>query len=210
MPTNYTRGRSKPVDKIIIHHTGMGADGKPPTPQQVAQSFNTSSVSAHGIIGTDGSVLHYLPKTDTAWGAAGPDTDSNNVSDINDTSIHYEFCGDGNIQPFTKAQYQAFVNEVNYDRMHFPIKEIWAHSEKTAGKVDPGKHFNWEELEAMLNLSNEPVSDNWKQYGQTWPEIASNLLGVCQYVTNILRDTKPSIETANTAIDSALAKLGAV
>lgn len=85
---NFTPGRSKNIDKIIVHHAatmsfdGIGATFKRPS----------SGVSAHYGVGTSNNVDQYVQEKDTAWhagitrpGVANPNPSSIGIENVNIT-----------------------------------------------------------------------------------------------------------------------------
>lgn len=75
---NFTRGRSKPVDAVVIHHT----DGQPRLERAVkhlqktradylAEGRDRGPVSAHFLVGQAGEVVQLVRLEDTAWHASG-------------------------------------------------------------------------------------------------------------------------------------------
>ena len=65
---NYTRGRSKPVDRIVCHITDGG-----PRLDRAAEHLRKpdARVSAHFLIGRGGEVVQLVRLDDTAWHASG-------------------------------------------------------------------------------------------------------------------------------------------
>lgn len=75
---NFTRGRSKPIDCIVLHHT----DGQPRLDRAVAHLRKTRAdylaegrdrgpVSAHFLVGQGGEVVQLVRIEDVAWHASG-------------------------------------------------------------------------------------------------------------------------------------------
>lgn len=75
---NFTRGRGKPVDAIVYHHT----DGQPHIDRAVrhlqksradyaAEGRDKGGVSAHFLVGQGGEVVQLVHIADTAWHASG-------------------------------------------------------------------------------------------------------------------------------------------
>lgn len=73
--SNYTVGRSKGIDKIILHHAattsfdGIGATFKNPS----------RGVSAHYGVGQNGNIDQYVQEKDTAWHAGNWDANSSSI-----------------------------------------------------------------------------------------------------------------------------------
>lgn len=65
---NFTRGRSKPVDRVVVHIT----DGQPRLDRCVEHLRKPDGkVSAHFLVGRQGEVVQLVRLDDTAWHASG-------------------------------------------------------------------------------------------------------------------------------------------
>jgi N-acetyl-anhydromuramyl-L-alanine amidase AmpD len=77
--TNYTRGRSKAITTIVLHHT----DGQPRFDRAVEHLTKPGGqVSAHFVVGRGGEVAQLVRLEDTAWHASG----------VNSVSVGVEHC----------------------------------------------------------------------------------------------------------------------
>jgi N-acetylmuramoyl-L-alanine amidase len=146
--SKFKRPRTKPIEMIVIHHTGTNdMDStimwfKPDPPR------TTQKVSAHYIIGRNGKIVQMVYDFEVAYhaGVACWRIDGIVRRDINGISIGIELCGNGNTDPYTDAQYNNLINLVSQLRSiyHIPMINIVGHSHISPGrKVDPGIHFDW-------------------------------------------------------------------
>ncbi|RMF40257.1 MAG: N-acetylmuramoyl-L-alanine amidase [Alphaproteobacteria bacterium] len=105
-----------------------------------------SEVSAHYLIGEDGTVCRLVAEERRAWhagaGAWGV------LSDINSHSIGIELANPGD-RPFPEAQtaaLEALLREL-MARHDIPPKGVIAHADLAPGrKSDPGPRFDWRRL----------------------------------------------------------------
>lgn len=132
------------IDTIVLHHTAG------PTLGGTVNWFkdSKSQVSAHFVVGKDGSIVQMVNQFERAW-HAGSSIDAFGRKDVNSRSIGIEIVnvGDGN-DPYTEPQLRALDNliEVLFHWHH--IKQITSHefvAEPQGRKVDPIK-FPWERL----------------------------------------------------------------
>ena len=127
---------------VIIHHTGS---------DDVDRSLRTltrrhGSVSAHYLIGRDGTIRQLVDERARAWHAGqsywGGDTD------MNSASIGVEVDNDGN-EPFSDAEIAALLALLQdvTTRNAIPRANILGHGDVAPGrKVDPSRHFPWRRL----------------------------------------------------------------
>ncbi|MDF0597232.1 N-acetylmuramoyl-L-alanine amidase [Psychromarinibacter halotolerans] len=112
-------------------------------------------VSAHYLIGNDGTVLRLVDEAQRAWHAgAGRWGD---VTDVNSRSIGIELDNTG-AHPFSEPQMQALETLLRgiLGRWSIPPERVIGHSDMAlARKSDPGPRFDWRRL-ALGGLSVWP------------------------------------------------------
>lgn len=140
------RRAAAPVDMLLLHYTDM---------TRVADALDrlcdpAAQVSAHYVVGEDGTVWRLVPESARAWHAgvawwAGE-------SDINGRSIGIEIANPGHshgYRAFPEAQMAALV-ELCRDilaRHPIPPHRVLGHSDVSPGrKIDPGHLFDWRRL----------------------------------------------------------------
>ena len=140
---NHGERRTRPVDLLILHYTGMPS-------AEIALNWlrdPRSEVSAHYLVLENGRILQLVPEMRRAWhaGAAswGPETD------INSRSIGIEIVNPGHdygYPDFPPAQMEAVAALCRdiVGRHPIPPERVLAHSDIAPGrKRDPGEKFDW-------------------------------------------------------------------
>lgn len=139
---------------VVLHFTQMrdAASARARLCQPEAQ------VSAHYLIGRDGTVWQLVNEQDRAWHAGAGTWQGRD--DVNSRSIGIELDNDGD-SPFSAPLMQALEQLLPgiLDRWSIPPSGVIAHSDfAPARKVDPGPRFDWQRL-ARQELAIWPVSD---------------------------------------------------
>ena len=141
---------------VVLHYTAMDDAGRAGdwlcNPE--------SEVSAHWLIGRDGTVVALVPEERRAWhaGAGG----WGEVTDVNSRSIGIELDNDGSAE-FPEAQVAALERLLAgiLRRWAIPPERVIGHSDMAPGrKIDPGPRFPWARLaEAGLAVMPEVAGD---------------------------------------------------
>jgi N-acetyl-anhydromuramyl-L-alanine amidase AmpD len=132
------------IDTIVLHHTAG------PTLGGTVNWFKDtkSQVSAHFVVGKDGSIVQMVNQFERAW-HAGASVDGFGRKDVNSRSIGIEIVnvGDGK-DPYTEPQLRALDNLVEVIFHWHRIKQITSHeyiAEPQGRKVDP-INVPWERM----------------------------------------------------------------
>lgn len=108
-------------------------------------------VSAHLCIFRDGSITQYVPFDQRAWHAGASSWQGRER--CNDFSVGIELEGSDETA-FEPAQYAALVRVLRALFARYPrlgSSKMAGHSDIAPGrKTDPGPHFNWSHLHALL------------------------------------------------------------
>ncbi|PJJ97574.1 N-acetylmuramoyl-L-alanine amidase [Lysobacteraceae bacterium NML91-0213] len=129
---------------IVVHYTEQDS---------AAQSLHTlrtgnrfGPVSAHYLIGADGTLYQLVADERRAWHAGAGSWGT--ISDVNSASIGIELDNDGQ-SPFADAQIDALIALLDdlTTRLRIPRTHVIGHSDLAPGrKVDPGPLFPWQRL----------------------------------------------------------------
>lgn len=127
---------------VIIHHTGQDSV------RETLRTFTLArtQVSAHYVIGRDGTVHHMVNDYLRAWHAGAGKW--GNVTDMNSCSIGIELDNDG-YEPFTDAQINSLLQVLTSLKKRFdiPAANFIGHADfAPERKNDPDVYFPWKLL----------------------------------------------------------------
>lgn len=127
---------------VIIHHTAQDSI------QQTIKTFTLTrtQVSAHYVIGDDGSVVQMLNDYLRAWHAGNGSWGKN--TDVNSASIGIELDNNGS-EPFSEAQITSLMALLNKLKKEYniPTQNFIGHSDiAPTRKNDPSSLFPWKTL----------------------------------------------------------------
>lgn len=142
-PNVEPRRRSRAVDMLILHYTGMAS-------AEAACDLlcsATSGVSCHYLVDEDGAIIQMVSEDLRAWHAGV--SSWKGETDTNSRSIGIEIQNPGHnlgYRAFPDRQMQA-VTDLCRDilgRHAIPAAHVLAHSDVAPGrKIDPGELFDW-------------------------------------------------------------------
>ena len=127
---------------VIIHHTAQDSVN------QTLRTFTlaVTQVSAHYVIGRDGSIHHMVNDYLRAWHAGGGKW--GNVTDMNSCSVGIELDNNG-YEPFTDAQINSLLQVLESLKKRFaiPAANFIGHADfAPVRKDDPDVYFPWKML----------------------------------------------------------------
>ncbi len=128
---------------VVIHYTAMNS-AKAALDRLCDPA---SEVSAHYLIGGDGTLWQMVREQDRAWHAGAGEWEGQ--TDINSRSIGIELDNTGS-HPFSEPQMstlEALLPRI-MKNWSIPAPGVIGHSDMAPGrKSDPGPHFDWQRLE---------------------------------------------------------------
>lgn len=127
---------------IVVHYTAM-ASAEVALNRLCDPAFE---VSAHYLIGRDGSLWHMVEESQRAWHAGAGRWQGQD--DINSRSIGIELDNSGT-HPFSETQMQMLEHLLKGIMARWPIppEGVIGHSDMAPDrKQDPGPHFDWARL----------------------------------------------------------------
>lgn len=129
---------------VVLHYTaGDTAEGS----LRTLQTANSGGpVSAHYLLGKDGTLYQLVDEGKRAWHAGGGRWGT--LTDLNSTSIGIEIDNDGR-SPYPEVQIQRLIVllEDVTRRLGISRQQVIGHSDLAPGrKVDPGPLFPWKRL----------------------------------------------------------------
>jgi AmpD protein len=164
-PNFDARPAQTPVTLLVIHSISLPPDefGGPGVRQLFTNTLDCSAhpyyaqlegvrVSAHFLIGRDGSIIQFVPCGSRAWHAGV--SVWRGRERCNDFSIGIELEGCDSM-PFEAGQYEALSRLTRRLQRHYPIKDIVGHADIAPGrKTDPGPTFDWKQYFRLLGRSS--------------------------------------------------------
>ena len=164
-PNFDARPAQTPVSLLVIHSISLPPDefGGPGVRHLFTNTLDCSAhpyyaqlvglrVSAHFLIGRDGSITQFVPCSSRAWHAGVSVWQGRER--CNDFSIGIELEGCDSM-PFEPAQYAALSRLTRRLRRKYPIRHIVGHVDIAPGrKTDPGPTFDWELYFSLLGRSS--------------------------------------------------------
>ncbi|WP_372574244.1 N-acetylmuramoyl-L-alanine amidase [Ruegeria jejuensis] len=128
---------------VVIHYTAMISAEAALT----LLCLPEAEVSAHYLIGADGTTWQMVREEDRAWHAGAGEWQG--LTDINSRSIGIELDNTG-ATPFAEPQMAALETLLCavLARWDIPPDNVIGHSDMAPGrKIDPGPRFDWQRLE---------------------------------------------------------------
>lgn len=158
---------ARAIDLVVLHYTGMQdgetalarltdpapTAGKYPGPWQetsAAPDAPLARVSAHYVVGEDGTVFRVVPEESRAWHAGASSWQGE--GDVNSRAIGIEIVNGGHdfgLPDFPPAQIDAVIALVADILVRNQLKpaQVIAHSDiAPERKQDPGEKFPWKRL----------------------------------------------------------------
>jgi len=159
--------RTRAIDLVVLHYTGMQdgeaalarltdpapTAGKYPGPWQdtsAAPDAPLSRVSAHYVVGEDGTVYRVVPEESRAWHAGASSWQGE--GDVNSRAIGIEIVNGGHdfaLPDYPAEQIDAVIALVGDILARHDLKpvQVVAHSDiAPERKQDPGEKFPWKRL----------------------------------------------------------------
>ena len=139
-------GRS--VNTVIVHSTFNNSGGDKYDIDLVLKQFSTYGVSAHYVIGRDGTVYQLVDEKDNSY-HAGKSSLPDGTTNVNSCSIGIEIMTSYTESP-TEQQNTALLNLINGIKKRYAIKYVLRHSDiAPVRKTDPW-NFDWESFKKRL------------------------------------------------------------
>ncbi len=153
---------------IVLHYTAM--DSATEALDRLCDPVH--EVSAHYLIGGDGTLWQMVREEDRAWHAGAGEW--HGQSDINSRSIGIELDNTG-AHPFSELQLDVLETLLHQimNRWAIPPEHVIGHSDMAPGrKSDPGPRFPWQRLEHMALAGKRSQHDPGKTPLNTFNALA--------------------------------------
>ena len=141
------------INSVIVHSTFNNSGGDKYDIDLVLKQFSTYGVSAHYVIGRDGTVYQLVDEKDNSY-HAGKSTLPDGTTNVNSCSIGIEIMTSYTESP-TEQQTQSLLALINSIKKRYAIKYVLRHSDiAPVRKTDPW-NFDWEAFKLRLNSTEK-------------------------------------------------------
>lgn len=157
---------------VVLHYTAMSNASA--ALQRLCDA--EAEVSAHYLIGRDGTLWQMVAEEARAWHAGAGEW--RGLDDINSRSIGIELDNAGD-HPFSEPQMsclEALLGQI-LKRWAIPPEAVIGHSDMAPGrKIDPGPRFDWARLARQGLAARSPVVNECAQA----PKAAGDFQNLCE------------------------------
>ena len=186
------RPEGVPIDILLLHYTGMAS-----AEAALARLCDTvARVSAHYVIGEDGTLWRLVDERLRAWHAGTAYW--RGARDVNARSIGIELVNPGHefgFRPVPEVQIEALINlaKVLLTRHPIPPERVLGHSDVApARKTDPGELFDWARL-ARAGIGLWP--DDRRLRDRRLPDLAHLQRGLARFGYEVAESGEPDEAT---------------
>lgn len=132
---------TRAIDTVVVHSSYNSLDGDEFDVGKIIGIYKSYGVSAHYLVGRDGTAYRLVKENDVAW-HAGVSEMKDGRTDVNGFSIGIEMVGTKD-SGYTDAQYSALNALIKDIKSRHTIKYVVGHSDIAPGrKTDPWK-LDW-------------------------------------------------------------------
>lgn len=147
----FAANSNRNVNSVIVHSTFNNSGGEKYDIDLVLKQFSTYGVSAHYVIGRDGTVYQLVDEKDNSY-HAGKSSLPDGTTNVNSCSIGIEIMTSYTESP-TEEQTKALLNLINDIKKRYSIKYVLRHSDiAPVRKTDPW-NFDWDAFKKRLEDS---------------------------------------------------------
>jgi len=132
------------IDTIIIHSSYDATGADPFNASGIIQEYQNYGVSAHYLIGRDGTIYRLVQEKDIAY-HAGVSSVPDGRTGVNAFSIGIELINTKTDQ-MTAQQYEALKSLISDIRGRYTIKYVLGHNQIAPSRKDDPWNFEWSKL----------------------------------------------------------------
>jgi len=145
----HEKASNRKIDAVIVHSTFNNSGGEYYDIDLIIKQFKKYDVSAHYVIGRDGTIYQLVEEKDLSY-HAGKSSLPDGRTNVNSSSIGIELMTSYNEGP-TEKQTEALLQLINSIKKRYTINYVLRHSDIAPGrKTDPWK-MDWEAFLKKLN-----------------------------------------------------------
>lgn len=140
----FQKSNNRKIDTIIIHSAYDAIGNDPYSIDGIIAEYKQYGVSAHYLVGRDGTIYHLVADQDIAY-HAGVSKMPDGRADVNNFSIGIEMANT-NEDKFTRDQYAAVNQLIVSLGKKYPIKNILGHSDIAPGRKTDPWNIDWSKV----------------------------------------------------------------
>jgi N-acetyl-anhydromuramyl-L-alanine amidase AmpD len=140
----YKAAAHRNVDVIIIHSTFNNSGGEFYDIDLVIKQFSRYGVSAHYVIGRDGTIFRLVNENNISYHAGKSQLPDGRIG-LNTCSIGIELMTSFTESP-TELQIQALATLVNDIKLRYPVKYVLRHSDIAPGRKTDPWNMDWDDF----------------------------------------------------------------
>jgi len=145
----FATNTNRNINTVIVHSTFNNSGGDKYDIDLILKQFSTYNVSAHYVIGRDGTVYQLVDEINNSY-HAGKSSLPDGTTNVNACSIGIEIMTSYTESP-TDKQMKSLLALVNRIKKRYDIKYVLRHSDiAPVRKTDPW-NFNWESFKNQLS-----------------------------------------------------------
>lgn len=149
----FASNSNRHVNSVIVHSTFNNSGGEKYDIDLVLKQFSKYGVSAHYVIGRDGTIYQLVDEKDNSY-HAGKSSLPDGTTNVNSCSIGIEIMTSYTESP-TEEQSKALLGLIQGIQKRYPIKYVLRHSDiAPVRKTDPW-NFDWESFKQRLEESKK-------------------------------------------------------
>ena len=143
----YAVSANRKIDVVIVHSTFNNSGGDFYDIDLVIKQFSRYGVSAHYVIGRDGTIFQLVNEKNISY-HAGKSQLPDGRTGLNTCSIGIELMTSFTESP-TAAQIESLANLVKDIKLRYPVKYVLRHSDVAPRKTDPW-NMNWDDFLLLI------------------------------------------------------------
>lgn len=136
--------KQRSIDTIVIHSSYDAIGSDPYSVSGVIKEYTDAGVSAHYLIGRDGTIYRLVADKNIAY-HAGVSKMSDGRTNVNDFSIGIEMINTKEGK-YADEQYEAVNNLITYLKGKYSIKNIVGHDDIAPGRKTDPWNFDWKRV----------------------------------------------------------------
>ena len=140
----FTKSSRRKIDTIILHSSYDALGDNPYNTDGLIAEYKQYGVAPHYLIDRKGNIYRLVENKNIAW-HAGKSEVPDGRKNVNEFSIGVEIMNT-KTDSYTKKQYQAVQNLIDYLKKEYTIKYILGHNEIAPGRKTDPWNFDWEEI----------------------------------------------------------------